>query len=244
MNQTSRVPDPLIVLVPGLGLDDRVWAPVRHRLTGPVRTVLLPSLGRRSPRGMDLTVERQAQRLLSELSGQGVDSVVLVGHSASCPVVVEAAARSQIVAGLVLIGPVTDPRARTWPGILVLWFRTVTHERLHELAVLIPQYWHTGLVSMVRGMNAIRWYRTDHALARLDLPVVVLRGALDRIALQDWSARLSANARGRLQEVDGAGHMVPLTHPDPVVAAVRAVTSAATTASPGAAGGCLSEAED
>ena len=235
MNQTSREADPLIVLVPGLGLDDRTWAPVRQRLTGRVRTVLLPSLGRRSPRGMDLRVERQAERLLNELIGQGANSVVLVGHSASCPVVVEAAARSQIVAGLVLIGPVTDPRARTWTRILVLWFRTVTHERPREVKVLIPQYRHTGIDSMVRGMNAIRWYRTDHALARLDLPVVVLRGALDRIALQDWSARLSANARGRLQEVGGAGHMVPLTHPDAVVAAVREVTSAVSTAGPGTA---------
>ena len=87
---------------------------MRQRLAGRVHTVLLPSLGRRSARGTDLRVERQAERLLSELAVQGADSVVLVGHSASCPVVVvEATVRSQIVAGLVLIGPVTDPKAST-----------------------------------------------------------------------------------------------------------------------------------
>lgn len=235
MNHPARVPDPLIVLVPGLGLDERAWALVRQRLAGRVHTVRLPSLGRRSPRGMDLRVERQAERLLSEPIVQGADSVVLVGHSASCPVVVEAALRSQNGVGLVLIGPVTDPRALTWPRMLGQWLRTAPHEPLREVPVLLPQYRHTGAATMVRGMDAMRWYRTDQALTRLDLPVVVIRGARDRIAPQDWSARLSAIGRGRLQVVGGAAHMLPLTHPDAVVAAVREVASAASTAGPGAA---------
>lgn len=219
--------DPLIVLVPGLGLDDRVWRLVRQRLTGRVHTALLPSIGRRSPRGMDLRVERQAERLLRELIVQGAGAVVLVAHSASCPVVVEAAVRSQIVVGLVLIGPVTDPRAVTWPRILGQWLRTASHERPWEVPVLMPQYLRTGVVTMVRGMDAMRWYRTDRALSRLGIPVVVVRGARDRIASEEWSARLSSIARGRLQKVGGAAHMVPLTHPDAVAAAVREVASAA-----------------
>jgi len=231
----ARVPDPLIVLVPGLGLDDRVWAPVRQRLIGRVHTVLLPSLGRRCPRGTDLRVERQAERLLSELMGEGADAVVLVAHSASCPVVVQAAAGSPIVVGLVLIGPVTDPRARAWPRILGQWLRTAPHEHLWEVPVLMPQYRRTGAATMVRGMDAMRWYRTDRALAGLAMPVVVLRGARDQIAPQDWSARLCAVARGRLKVVGGAAHMLPLTHPDAVVAAVREVASAASTPGPGAA---------
>ena len=85
---------------------------------------------------------------------------------------------------------------------------------------------------MVRGMDAIRWYRTDQALASLHIPVVVIRGARDRIAPQDWSAKLSAIARGRLQVVGGAAHMLPLTHPDAVVKAVCDVTSAASAAGP------------
>jgi len=232
VNPAARVPDPLIVLVPGLGLDDRAWALVRQRLAGRVRTVLLPSLGRRSPRGTDLRVERQAERLLSELMGEGADAVVLVGHSASCPVVVEAAASSHVVVGLVLIGPVTDPRARTWPRMLGQWLRTAPHERLREVPTLVRQYRHTGPATMVRGMDAIRWYRTDQGLASLHIPVVVIRGARDRIAPQDWSAKLTAIARGRLQIVGGGAHMVPLTHPDEVVMAVCDVASAASAAGP------------
>ena len=39
---------------------------------------------------------------------------------------------------------------------------------------------------------------------------------------------LTGNARGRLEVVAGAGHMVPLTHPEAVVLAVQEVTSAVT----------------
>jgi pimeloyl-ACP methyl ester carboxylesterase len=217
---------PLTVLVPGLGLDDRAWAFVRDKLHRPVRTVFLPALGRRSSPGMDLGVERQADRLLRQLTMDGANAVVLVGHSASCAVVVEAAARSPIVVGLVLIGPVTDPREWTWPSMVGQWLRTARHERPWELRVLVPQYWRAGAPTMARGMDAMRWYRTDLALARLDLPVVVVRGGKDRIAGAHWSRTLAAIARGRLQTVWGAGHMVPLTHPEAVVLAVHEVGSA------------------
>lgn len=224
---TSTVPDPLVVLVPGLGLDDHAWARVRRRLPGRVLTVLLPSLGRRSSPGVDLRVERQAERLLDRLVAQGCDAVVLVGHSASCPVVVEAATRSRMVIGLVLIGPVTDPLARTWPRMLGQWLRTAAHERLREVPVLVPQYRRTGAMTMIRGMDAMRWYRIDQTLARLDLPVVVVRGARDRIAAQDWSLHVATIARGRLATVSGAAHMVPLTHPNAVVDAVLDVACTA-----------------
>lgn len=215
--------DPVVVLVPGLGLDARAWEPVRQRLRGAARIVLLPSLGRWAPRRADLHVERQAQRLLDELVDD--EGVVLVGHSASCAVAVDVAATSAAVVGLVLVGPVTDPRASTWPRMLAQWLRTATHERLGEIPVLAPQYRRTGAVAILRGMDAVRSYRTDSVIARLDLPVVILRGSHDRIAPHDWSSRLADLAGGRLDTVDGAAHMVPLTHPEAVVEAVRHVVA-------------------
>lgn len=222
--------DPVVVLLPGLGLDARAWEPVRQRLRDAARTVLLPSLGRWAPRTADLHVERQAQRLLDELVDDG--AVVLVGHSASCAVAVELAATSTTVVGLVLVGPVTDPRAATWPRMLAQWLRTATHERLGEIPVLAPQYRRTGAVAILRGMDAVRRYRTDSVIARLDLPVVVLRGSHDRIAPHDWSSRLADLARGRLETVDGAAHMVPLTHPEAIAEAVRGVVAKASNLSP------------
>jgi pimeloyl-ACP methyl ester carboxylesterase len=180
--------------------------------------VLLPSMGQPVARGTELPVERQAERLLQSLPKS--DAIILVGHSASCPVVVEAATRTDDVVGLVLVGPVTDPAAQTWPRILRQWARTVTHEWPTEAPALMPQYRRTGPLSMLRGMDAVRRFRTDLALARLALPVEIMRGEKDRIASHQWSSVLRQVSNGRLTTVQGAAHMVPLTHPTAVAAAV------------------------
>jgi pimeloyl-ACP methyl ester carboxylesterase len=175
-------------------------------------------MGQRAQRRTDLSVESQAARLLTSLpSGQ---AIVLVAHSAGCPVVVEAARRARDVVGLVLVGPVTDPAARTWPRMLAQWARTAGHERPGEAPVLAPQYRHTGIVSMLRGMDAMRRFRTDLAAAELSLPVEIVRGDKDRIATHQWSSALRLASNGRLTTIHGAAHMVPLTHPHAVVAAV------------------------
>lgn len=209
---------PVVVFVPGLGLDSRSWRRVRHELRGPSAVVLLPSMGQRAQRRTDLSVESQAARLLRSLpSGQ---AIILVAHSASCPVVVEAASRERDVIGLVLVGPVTDPAAHTWPRMLSQWARTASHERPGETPVLAPQYRHTGILSMLRGMDAVRHFRTDLAATRLNLPVEIVRGDKDRIASHEWSSALGQASNGRLTTIHGAAHMVPLTHPHAVVAAV------------------------
>ncbi len=78
--------------------------------------MLLLSMGRAAPRGTDVSMERQAGWLLQGLS-KG-ETTILVGHSASCPVVVEAATRTSDVWGVVLVGTGTDPAAQTWPSLL------------------------------------------------------------------------------------------------------------------------------
>lgn len=214
----ARGLSPVVVFVPGLGLDSRSWEHVRHELRGSSHVILLPSLGHPAPRGTDLRVERQAARLLQSLP-KG-EPTVLVGHSASCPVVVEAAIRTSDVVGLVLVGPVTEPAAQTWPRMLSQWARTASHERPNQAAVLVPQYRQTGILSMLRGMDAMRRFRTDLALSRLHVPVEVVRGEQDRIASNQWSSALRRVSNGRLTTIQGAAHMVPLTHPSAVAAAV------------------------
>lgn len=214
----------LVVFVPGLGLDGRSWQEVRGRHAGPSEVVLLPSMGQPAPRGTDLRVPRQAERLLQAL--RPGRAVILVGHSASSPVIVEAARRCPDVTGLVLVGPVTDTVARTWPRILGQWLRTVTHEWPHEIRTLAPQYRRTGLRTMLRGMDAVRVFRTDLALSRLEVPVEIVRGSQDRIASQEWCSALSRVCDGTLTAVEGGAHMVPLTHPQAVLAAVDRVRSA------------------
>lgn len=209
---------PLVVFVPGLGLDADAWQAARDLLLDPSIVVLLPSMGRPAPPPKDLSVAAQSRRLRESLTTG--TPVILVGHSASCPVVVDAAAHDDDVVGLVLIGPVTDPKSQSWPRMLGQWARTAAHERASEATTLSRQYRRTGPKSMIRGMDAMRTFRTDLALKSLTLPVEIVRGQQDRIATHRWTSRLARAGRGRLRTVEGAAHMVPLTHPEAVVAAV------------------------
>lgn len=220
----STTDHPLVAFVPGLGLDAEEWAAVRDALGGPSVVVLLASLGRPAPRHADLSAEAQATRLLGLLP-KGTPTI-LVGHSASCPVVVNVATRSSDVVGLVMIGPVTDPTAQSWPQMLRQWGRTATHERASEAPILARQYRRTGPLSMLRGMNAVRRFRTDLALQSVTLPVEIVRGHQDRIATHEWSSELVRAANGHLTTIDDAAHMVPLTHPGVVVAAVDRIRAA------------------
>lgn len=211
--------DPLVIFVPGLGLDEREWKPVRATLNASSLVLLLPSMGQPATRGQDLRAHAQANRVL-RLLPTGVP-IILVAHSASCPVVAQVATRSSTVVGLVLVGPVTDPAAATWPAILVQWARTAIHEHLWEIPTLARQWWKTGPVSMLTGMNAVRHFRTDHALEEVTAPVHIVRGNTDRIATHPWSTTLQQVSGGDLSTVKGAAHRVPLTHPDAVAAAIQ-----------------------
>lgn len=219
---------PIVVFVPGLGLDGREWAAVRARLAEPAEAVRLPAQGRPAAKDTDLSVEAQGRRVATALAEQPGDRpVVLVGHSEGCAVAVETATRSDRVAGLVLIGPVSDPRARTWPQTLQRWLRTAVHERLGEVPSLLPQYARTGLRSLLRGHHVMRWYPTGEALTRVTVPVVVVMGEFDRIPSREWVDGLVAGPRRSLVVVARAGHMVPLTHPEAVAMAIHQVKLAA-----------------
>jgi len=213
--RTAPATGPRVVLVPGLGLDERDWDRVRAALPLPSSVVRLPVLGTRPRRGARYDVAHLAAALSDALDlVAGSAPVVLGGHSAGCPVAIETARRDDRVVGLLLVGPVTDPRARGWARILVSWGLTALRERLWEVPVLVPQYLRIGVFrTVLRGMDRIRWYDTAAALDAVDLPVTLVRGEHDRIAPTAWLDRLAAHGGRRVVTVPGGAHMVTITHP-------------------------------
>jgi pimeloyl-ACP methyl ester carboxylesterase len=204
----------VLVAVPGLGLSPAVARRAPERLPNPWSVVTLPAFGRRVPRGTDVSPERLADDLLATLPATA-GHVVLVGHSASCQLVAEAAVRAaDRVAGLVLVGPTTDPRAAGWSGLAARWLRTAAHEHPAQVPLLVRDYARTGLVSMARGMGAARHHHLDRTLVGVACPVLVVRGRHDRICPADWAAALAATApSGTAASLTAGAHMVPVTHP-------------------------------
>ncbi|WP_371821267.1 alpha/beta fold hydrolase [Blastococcus sp. PRF04-17] len=194
--------------MPGLGLDERSSARIRSIVPGTV--VRLPGMGSAEPVP---PLDELAEHLRARL-GEG--PVVLVGHSQSCQVVVAAAVDPR-VAGVVLLGPTTDPRLRTAWGLAGRWLATAVAEPWWQLPLVLAQWWATGPRAMVALWRRAAPDRTDLRLRQVTAPVTVVRGTRDRLCPRDWAQRLVAAAPdGRLVELPGAAHMTVQTHPDAV----------------------------
>ncbi|MEV7431735.1 alpha/beta hydrolase [Nocardioides sp. NPDC092400] len=223
---TSRPePGPALVAVPGLGLRPTAWDTTLAALPGHrSRTEVLPGYGVRPRRGEALDPATRGLRLAAVLQPED-GPVVLLGHSAGAQVVAHAAAAAaDRVVGLVLVGPSTDPRARTWPALAGRWLRTARHERPGQVPFLAWSYSRTGLLHIQRTMDAARHDDVEATLVDVRCPVLVLRGRHDRICPADWAGRLvaAAPAGSRVETLPAGARMVPLTHGPQVAAAVAA----------------------
>jgi pimeloyl-ACP methyl ester carboxylesterase len=204
---------PGVVLVPGLGLDQRSMARLGRRIAADV--VLLPGMGRRAPvPSTDVLATLLAGRLPP-------GPVLLVGHSQSCQVVV-AAARDDRVTGVLLLGPTTDPPMRRLPVLAGRWLRTTVSEPLWQVPLVLSQWLRVGPRAMAALWRATSPDPIDERLRGVRAPVVVVRGTHDALCPHDWARHLADRApRGRLVELPGAAHMTPLTRPDHVVRLLR-----------------------
>jgi pimeloyl-ACP methyl ester carboxylesterase len=215
-----------VVAVPGLGLS--VEVPARTlRLLQPIvgsTVVALPGFGVPGRPGTATDPAALAARLLGQLDTLGEAPVVLLGHSASCQIVVEAALQEPArVVGMILVGPTTDPRAAGWSRLAVRWLRTAVWERPGQVPVLARDYRRTGFLDMGRAMDAARRHRIDRALTMVSCPVLVVRGRHDRIAPADWVAALAElTPQGRAVTLPAGAHMVPITHPTALAAQIGA----------------------
>ncbi|GAA1562057.1 hypothetical protein GCM10009789_14070 [Kribbella sancticallisti] len=198
-----------VVLVPGLGLGPEAYAPTVALLEAQYEVVTLPGFGERVRRGDDLRTEALAQRVIARLQ----EPSVLVGHSASCQIVVAAAlARPDLAEGLVLVGPTGEVETSTWPRLAARWVRSAVFESPRLIPVLAPQYFRTGFVSMARAMEVARRYDLAAAIRGLETPTVVVRCRHDRLCPPYWARRLADLAGGECWTFPTGSHMPPLTN--------------------------------
>lgn len=216
---------PRFVAVPGLGLSVDGWRAPATLLAGlaPDAVVALPAYGLPARSGTALDPGSSADRLIPWLDELGADPVVLIGHSSSAQVVCEVARRVPArVDGLVLVGPTTDDRGRTWPRLAARWLRTAAHERLGQIPLLARDYTHAGLVTFALAMDASRKHPSAWPLGGTTCPVLLIRGHQDHLSPADWLDRL---AEGRPEThvvtLPVGGHMLPITHPNELVDAMR-----------------------
>jgi pimeloyl-ACP methyl ester carboxylesterase len=224
---------PVLLLVPGMLNDERVWAPVAERVSHVFDTHTACVTRQTSLQDM----ARDALALVAGITPSR--PVVLAGFSMGGYVAMEllvAYPHRWRAALLVATSCLPDtPAAAQGRDQAMAAFETDFEGTIQGIArrgfgpagsaakdVLLDMMRGVGPETAVRQMRAIR-DRADHrvALADLSLPVRVLCGDSDRVTPPALSEAL-ANAipTATLQWVPGAGHMVPIEQPDAVAQAL------------------------
>lgn len=216
-----------VVLVHGIGVSGRYLAPLAAEL-GRTSTVLLPDLPGfgSSPHPDDpLTIEDHARVVLALVDAEGLDRPILVGHSMGAQVVAEAAVqRPGVAAGVVLIGPVTEPGARS--ALRQAWrlARDYRHECARANMITITDWFRTGPRWYLATVPPMIDYPLEERIAAVDAPVLLVRGVKDPVCPPDYLHRLAARARdAQVVEVPGEGHIVMMRRPGTSAALCRSV---------------------
>lgn len=213
---------PWAVLVHGLGVSGRYLAPLALALAPRFRVAVpdLPGHGRTSLRGSPLGIADQANVLRRWLTAVGIEQPLLVANSLGCQVVLQHAADTGDLRGLLLVGPTMDPAAPTPLRQVARLLRGAVHEPMSLIALVAAEQLHRpaqGLHELGSGLG--------HDLAavagRVSAPTLLVRGARDRVAPPNWVRQLAGwLPRGEVVDLPVGAHAVHATHPRHVAALV------------------------
>lgn len=242
-----------VVLTHGWAAARRVWGTVADRLLRAGHRVVMYDLrghGASTLGREPFTVPRLGADLGAVLEHVGApDDVIAVGHSGGgFATMAHAASPGARVGGLVLLGTAAhdqdtpDSEVRMMGSPLFSWAvsRPALGRRLlaqnmlgkradaragevnrQMFAATSPQMRADAFAS-TRGMDL----RAD--LARIATPAVVLAGSGDKVIAPALGRAVADALPGaRFEELEGAGHMLPLERPDAVVRAIEEVTGRA-----------------
>jgi pimeloyl-ACP methyl ester carboxylesterase len=224
---------PDIVLIGGAGEDADIWADVLELIDDRARVHTLPGHAgdAADPLG---TIDEMAADLLAGLRGP----TVLVGHSMGGAVALAAAvADGDLVAGVVAVAsgarlPVNPQLLASLPGAFesalpfVLSASTggreaVPEERASIAARMEAMLRRAGPTVFTTDLRACDGYDVRSSIAVLQVPLLVLVGADDRMTPVRLAEELSAAPRATLRVLPEVAHQVPWEAPGAVVEAVE-----------------------
>jgi pimeloyl-ACP methyl ester carboxylesterase len=198
-----------VVLVPGLGLGPESYARTVEHLVTPYRVVTLPGYGEPAGAREDLHPRALAVALAEKIRERSV----LVGHSASCQIVVEAAARyADLAHAVVLVAPTGDARMSSWVDRTVRWIGSAVPDSPKLLRIVTPQYARTTLPTIARAIEASRQHDLAGVISQVKAPVFIVRGKHDLISTVEWVTRLAELSHGEARTLDTGAHMPVVTN--------------------------------
>jgi hypothetical protein len=169
-----------------------------------------------------LAVAQFARFLADWLDVAGLPRAVVVANSMGCQASVDlAVAKPDRVAGLVLVGPTVDPRARSLRSQTARLVLDSLREPLRLDAVVLSDYARVGPRRTLRSARVMLAHRLEERLPLLRVPTLVVRGERDPIVPKEWAEEAAGLVPGgRLVVVPGAAHCAHFTHPEAVARAI------------------------
>jgi pimeloyl-ACP methyl ester carboxylesterase len=213
------------VLLHGIGVSHRYLARLHQELslTADVYSFDLPGFGDAPKPRRQVPVGEYSAFVCAALSGAGVTSSVLIGHSMGTQFAVELALQEpELVAGVVLMGPVVDPlRKSVARQGLALTRDALFSETLSANVMVFSDYFRAGPRWYLTELPVMMEYPLEARIKGLSQPALVMRGGKDPIARREWCERLAALApQGSMVEVPGVGHVLQHTAPQATAAAI------------------------
>lgn len=182
------------VLLHGLAVSHRYLMPTAERLGR--RSVFapdLPGFGLSRPPSTVLDVGHHADVVAGLIDTLVGAPVAVLGNSFGCQVAVELASqRPDLITSLILVGPTTDSTAATVTAQLVRLLRDLPYEDPRQTFILARDIRDAGPHRILATLRHAVRHDIEAALSTIGVPVLLVRGARDRIAPQRWIDRLAA----------------------------------------------------
>lgn len=223
----GKSPRPAYVLLHGIGVSHRYLARLHQELAvnADVFTFDLPGFGDAPRPSSQVPVGQYAAFVHAALADAGVRSCVVLGHSMGTQSAVELALQEpELVAGIVLMGPVVDDdRKSVARQALALTRDAMFSESLGSNLIVFSDYFRAGPRWYLTELPVMMEYPIEARVRGVSQPVLVMRGSKDPIATRSWCQRLADQApQGSLIEIPGQGHVFQHTATEAAAAAITA----------------------
>jgi 2-hydroxy-6-oxonona-2,4-dienedioate hydrolase len=190
-----------VVCVHGVGVSSRYMVATMAELasTFEVYAIDLPGFGLTDKPPEVLDVVGLADALAAWVQAAEVGQPVLLANSVGCQIAVDCAVRyPDRISRMVLVGPTTDPIARSAVRQVLRWLRNLPGERPGQLPLSVADYADAGVGRVLRTFSRALADRIEDKLPLVQAPTLVVRGAHDPIVPQAWAeevTRLLPHAR-------------------------------------------------
>ena len=141
-----------------------------------------------------LNVRGYGETVAHWLEAAELDRAVVVGHSSGTQVAAWAGALCpERVAAVGLASPTIDPMARSLPRLLFRWRLDARSPSPGLEANHIPEWKRAGPRGIAHLIRVHLADRLEEQIARLDVPVLAIRGEQDRLSTERWMRELAGS---------------------------------------------------